>query len=60
MIDVDHVVKRMKEASETKWCLEDKDKNGCYLEVRDYDPIWKDGEVICKTCGKFVCYFDAG
>lgn len=29
-------------------------------EVRNYDPIWKDGEVWCCDCGKKVRNWDAG
>lgn len=28
--------------------------------VRNYDPIWMDGDVYCNDCGGFVRYWDAG
>lgn len=56
----DYGAKLEKEATETKECLKEQDKNGCRPEVKDYDSIWKDGTVICQKCGKFVRYFDAG
>ena len=30
------------------------------LEVRQYDLIWRDGEVWCKRCGCYVRTYDAG
>lgn len=29
-------------------------------EVRDYDPMWKDGNVVCLKCGTKVRDYDAG
>lgn len=29
-------------------------------EVRDYDPVWRDGNVHCKICGSYVRGYDAG
>jgi hypothetical protein len=28
--------------------------------VTNYNPMWKDGDVICKDCGKFIRTWDAG
>lgn len=30
------------------------------LEVRDYDPMWRDGEVWCGRCKVKVRLYDAG
>lgn len=27
--------------------------------VIDYDPVWRDGKVVCE-CGAFIRYYDAG
>lgn len=29
-------------------------------EVRNYDPHWSDGDVVCKKCGTYVRGYDAG
>lgn len=31
----------------------------CY-ELRDYDPIWRDGKIFCKETGEFIRDYDAG
>lgn len=31
-----------------------------YLIVRNYDPIWRDGEVWCSECNEYVRSYDAG
>jgi len=31
-----------------------------HLTIRDYDPIWHDGEVWCSRCNEFVRTYDAG
>ena len=42
-----------------------KDYNTCKcgssdLEIRDYNPRFSDGDLYCRSCGKFVRFFDAG
>ena len=29
-------------------------------EVRNYDPVWRDGDVMCNNCGGYVRGYDAG
>lgn len=29
-------------------------------EVRNYDQIWRDGDVHCAVCGAFIRDYDAG
>ena len=29
-------------------------------EVKNYDPVWRDGDVYCKKCGTRVRGYDAG
>lgn len=29
-------------------------------EVRDYDELWRDGEVHCAECGAYIRRYDAG
>jgi hypothetical protein len=29
-------------------------------EIRNFDRIWRDGDVYCLKCGTFVRYYDAG
>lgn len=29
-------------------------------KVINYDPIWRDGDVICEDCGKHIRTYDAG
>lgn len=29
-------------------------------EVKDFDPVWRDGVVVCLDCGGFVRQYDAG
>lgn len=33
---------------------------GSNFEVRNYDEIWRDGDVHCVDCGTFVRSYDAG
>jgi len=33
-------------------------KDSQHWYVKDYDPIWRDGKVVC-TCGTFIRHFDA-
>lgn len=28
--------------------------------LRNYDPIWRDGDIYCKECGEYVRGYDAG
>ena len=28
--------------------------------VINYDPVWRDGDVVCVDCGKHIRSFDAG
>lgn len=30
------------------------------VEVVDYDPMWRDGDVVCKRCHTYVRGYDAG
>lgn len=30
-----------------------------HWHVEDYDPIWRDGKVVCE-CGQFIRDYDAG
>lgn len=34
--------------------------NPIEVVVEDYDPVWHDGKVVCKDCGHFIRYYDAG
>jgi hypothetical protein len=29
-------------------------------ELRNYDPVWRDGDIYCKKCGTRVRTYDAG
>lgn len=28
--------------------------------VYNHSPIWHDGDIHCRVCGKFIRYYDAG
>jgi hypothetical protein len=30
------------------------------MEVRNYDPMCRDGDVYCRACGAYVRMYDAG
>lgn len=52
--------KRLNDVLETTLCLKNKDYNGCKEILINYDLIWKDGDVVCEKCGKYIRSFDAG
>jgi hypothetical protein len=41
-----------------KKCPVDQTHEG--YEVRNYDEMWRDGDIHCKQCGAYIRMYDAG
>ena len=41
-----------------KKCPTDPSHEG--FDLRDYDEIWRDGDIHCAECGAFIRGYDAG
>jgi len=51
LISVGHIINTYKKCPEC---------GGTNFEVRNYDWMWRDGDVYCKDCNVYVRGYDAG
>jgi len=57
MNDVEKGVVSLQDAGGPAKCPE----CGCEeFEMRDYSPLWHEGDIHCAQCGGFMHHFDAG